>query len=76
MLYIEAIRPTLGRGDRIMRPNSDRLNSIRERLRRENDKKSLLPSAHKIETAEAEILKAIILHDPDGISHVELAKII
>ena len=36
----------------------------------------LLPSAHKIETAEAEILNAIILHEADGISHGELAKII
>ena len=30
----------------------------------------------KLKTAEAEILKAIMLHDPDGVSHGELAKII
>ncbi len=59
-----------------MKPNPDMLNSIKERLYRENDKKSLLPSAHKIETAEAEILKAIMVHGTDGVSHGELAKII
>lgn len=59
-----------------MQRNSDRLKSIRERLYGENNKKLLLPSAYKTSIAEMEILRAIMLHGTDGVSHGELAKIV